>query len=155
MRRRWKILIAIILLFVSSSVILSTACNEAHSIRRVFPEARVDPAHRFSPVFSGWDLASLVVVGDYVSPIDSASVVIRGSSEPVNLAKLLKFRVSVIYIYDSEIADFETLLNGHQPNVPIMLVNPSFPEATDEDLNLLEAAKAHHDGEELYWFGSA
>ncbi len=149
-------LIAFVVLCAAGDLILATVYNEAFHIKRAFPEARVGPSHRFSPVFSAWDFVSIIVPGDYVSPIDHATVTVRASSEPVDVAKLLRFRVGSIHIDDSEIANSGLLLRGHEPNIPIRISNPTFLGASPDELKILEKRKVYDEfsGTEVYWFGN-
>jgi hypothetical protein len=155
MRRRWKLLIAGVGLLAAGELILATALNEAYHIKRSFPDARVFPSHRFGPVFSPWDFASFVVPGDFISPIDHADVSIESASEPVDIAKLLEFRVSYVRIIDCEIVNFDALLRDEDINISIMMSNPTFLDASPEELKNLEEDKVMNDVtmEEEYWFG--
>jgi len=137
-------------------VVLVTMFNEAFHIKRAFPKAQVSPSHRFTQVLSLWDLFGALVPGDYVSPIDNAEVIINRSEKPVDVSKLLGFRVTGIQISDSEVVNFYVLLNGHEPNIPINLINPVFPGASPQDLQNLEEHKKHDvvSGKTRYFFGS-
>lgn len=141
---------------LATFLLLATIFNEAFNIKRTYPQAHVSASHRFSPVFSLWDLFGFLVPGDYVSPIDCADVAINRSGKPIDLAKLLSFRVSYIQIVDSEIGDFDVLINGHEPNIPIELINPVFPGASPQDLEKLEKHKRPYkvSGKTIYFFGS-
>lgn len=115
---------------------IATLFNEAFHIRRVSPEARVYQSHRFGPVFSLWDIGSIFIVGDYLSPVDYGNVVIEESSTPVSIERLVGLRVSSLYVTDSEIIDFQHLLKGVE-NPYIVLVGPTFVDATEEEIEQL------------------
>lgn len=156
MRRRHKVLIGLLVMVVTAFLVLATSSNEAYRIKRAYPSAQVAPSHRYSPVFSLWDLFGFMVPGDYVSPIDHAEVRINGSENPVDVSKLLGFRVTAIQIVDSEVTSFDVLLKGHEPNIPIELINPVFPGASPQDLENLEKHKKPYkvSGRTIYFFGS-
>ena len=156
MRRRRKVLVGFLVLPVATFLLLATIFNEAFLIKRACPKAQVTASHRFTLVLSLWDLFGFLVPGDYVSPIDHAEVAISGSEIPVDLRKLLSFRVTHIQIVDSEIMNFDGLLTGHEPNIPINLVNPTFLGASAEDLKLLDKHKVldEDSGKDVYRFGS-
>ena len=155
-RIRRKVIIGLLSLPCATILLLSTIFNEAFKIKRAYPQAQVSVSHRFGPVFSLWDVFGFLVPGDYVSPIDFANVAIKGSRKPIDLAKLLSFQVAYVQIVDSEIADFEILLKGHEPNIPIELINPVFPGASPQDLENLEKHKRPYkvSGMTIYFFGS-
>lgn len=156
MTRRRQLLVGLLLLPVATSLLMATFFNEAFLIKRAFPNAHVTTSHRFTQVLSQWDLFGFLVPGDYVSPIDHAEVAINGSARPVDMAKLLRFRVTYVQIVDSEIMNFDELLTGHEPNIPINLVNPTFLEASPEDLQRLDKHKDFDEesGKDVYRFGS-
>ena len=156
MRRRHKVIATLVVLPFAIFLLLATVFNEAFNIKRACPQAHVSPSHRFGPVFSVWDLFGALVPGDYISPVDRANIAIQASEAPVDLAKLLGFRVSYIQIFDSEIENYRELLTGHEPAIPINLVNPTFLGASPEELKLLDKHKKYDEvsGREVYWFGS-
>lgn len=149
-------LVGLLVLPAATFMLMATAFNEAFLIKRACPEAHVTASHRFNQVLSHWDLFGFFVLGDYVSPIDHAEVSISGSKSPVDLARLLSFRVTYVQIVDSEIMNFDELLTGHEPNIPISLVNPTFLRASPEDLRLLERHKIYDEAldKEVYRFGT-
>ena len=156
MRRRHKVLFSLLVLPVATFLLLATIFNEAFLIQRAWPKAQVTTSHRFTQVLSPWDWFGFLVPGDYVSPIDHAEVAISGSKTPVDMRKLLSFRVTHVQIVDSEIVNFDGLLTGHEPNVPITLVNPTFLGASPEALKLLDKHKVPDpdSGKDVYQFGS-
>ena len=156
MRRRWKLLIAFIVLCAGAVLILATVFNEAYRIKRSFPDAQVTPSHRFGPVFALWDLASFIVPGDFVSPIDRADVTIQSAGRPVDIGKLLQFRVSYVRILDSQIVNYDTLLRDEDLSISIMMDNPTFLDASPEDIKNLDGEKVMDavTMEEVYWFGN-
>ena len=156
MRKRRKMLIGLLVLPITTFLMMATFFNEAFLIKRAFPKANVIASDRFTQVLSLWDLFGFLVPGDYVSPIDHAEVAINGSGMPVDMAKLLSFRVVYVQIVDSEIMNYDELLTGHEPNIPITLVNPTFLGASPEDLQRLNKHKDFDEasGKDVYQFGS-
>ena len=161
MRKKQKLLLAMTLLgsggFLLVGAVLGTKYNEAHRIKRVCPEARVWPSHRFGPIFHIWDFASIFVFGDFISPIDRADVTIQSAREPVDIGKLLQLRVNYVIILDSEIVNYDALLRDENLTISIMMRNPVFLEASPEDITNLDGEKSIDDVtlEEVYWFGNA
>jgi len=156
MKRRHKAIIALLALPFAAFLVLATFFNEAFNIKRAYPKAHVSASHRFGPVLSLWDLFGALVPGDYIAPVDHANIAIQASEKPVDIAKLLGFRVGYIQIFDSEIENFDGLLTGHKPNIPINLVNPTFLGASPEELLILDKHKVYDEvsNRYVYWFGS-
>ena len=152
MKKRWKLLLALIVLGGGAELILATSYNEAYRIKRSFPEARAYPSYRISPVLSLWDL--VVVPGDFVSPIDYADVSITSASNSVNISELLTFRVSYVRIFDSDITGYESLLRDPHNGIPIMMSEPRFLDASPDELMIIEKHKFYDEvtGKYVYWF---